>query len=141
MINKWIGMGYLAGDPEYNKYDSGKRKCNFSIGVSINKSTLWMELECWDKIADNCQKFLKKGSLIFVETHLKTNKWKKDNKSYTKTIAVIDFLKILNLKNQKNDDNNIDSMKNFNIKEIDSLSKDIESQEKQSSDEFAEVDW
>tara|TARA_B100002019_G_scaffold289488_1_gene305208 strand:+ start:2139 stop:2558 length:420 start_codon:yes stop_codon:yes gene_type:complete len=139
MINKWTGMGYLASDPEFNKYDSGKRKCNFSIGVTINKNTLWMELECWDKIADNCKKYLTKGSLVFVETHLKTNRWKKNDQNYSKTIAVIDFLKILNLKNEGKKDNNVNSSKNFNIKQIDSISKDIASQ--QTDDEFAEVDW
>jgi len=139
MINKWTGMGYLAGDPEFNKYDSGKRKCVFSLGVTINKNTLWMELEAWDKIADNCKKYLTKGSLVFVETHLKTNRWKKGDQNFSKTIAVVDFLKILSLKNENKKDNNLDSSKNFNIKQIDSISKDIASQ--QVDDEFAEVDW
>ena len=99
MINKYIAMGYMSADPKFVEFDSGKKKSEFSLGISSNKETLWIDVVCWDKIAENCKKYLAKGSLVFVEGKLKYNSWKdKNGNSRNKIICVCDFLKIINSK-------------------------------------------
>lgn len=123
MVNKWIGMGYLSADPKFSKFKNGKRKCNFSLGITMTE-TLWIEVEAWDKIADNCKKFLSKGSLIFVDTTLKLNTWKnKEGNNQSKIIAVINFMKVINSKKQ-----NLNSI-NFNVEKIESTIDNIDLEE------------
>ncbi len=97
-------MGYVAADPQFNEYSSGKSKASFSIGINYGKETTWVDVECWDKIAHNCNSFVKKGSLVFVEGKLKYSSWKNNKgESKSKLYCVCDFLKILNMKNAKED--------------------------------------
>lgn len=126
MINKYISMGYVAADPDYNEYSSGKCKATFSLGINYGKETTWVEIECWDKIAKNCNSYLKKGSLVFVEGKLKFSSWKgKSGESRSKLFCVCDFMKVINLKTDSPQDQ-IHKVKD--IQEKDSLSKDLEEQ-------------
>ena len=70
MVNRYLALGYLSSNPEYKKFDSGKAKATFSIGINYGRDTTWVEVECWDKVADNANNFLQKGSLIFIEGKL-----------------------------------------------------------------------
>jgi single-strand DNA-binding protein len=93
MINKYICAGYLSGDPTVQTFSSGKVKCNYSIGINSGKDTVWLDVECWDKIAENSQKMLKKGSLILIEGKLKYLTWKdKNNFKKNKIICVCEFI-------------------------------------------------
>ena len=38
-----------------------------------------MDTECWNKTADNCKKFLSKGSCVYVEGKIKVSKWEDKN--------------------------------------------------------------
>ena len=95
MVNKYICMGYVAADPAVKKFQSGKVKANFTLGVSYGKDTTWVDFECWDKMAENCQSFLNKGDLVFVEGKLKYLSWSDSGSKKTKLICVCDFFKLL----------------------------------------------
>jgi len=100
MINKYICMGYMSSDPELKTFNSGKAKCTFSMGMNSGKETTWVDIECWDKIAANCSKILKKGSLVFIEGKLKYLSWKdKNGHSKNKIICCAEFVKAINVKN------------------------------------------
>tara|TARA_Y100001938_G_C8101498_1_gene442100 strand:+ start:8073 stop:8483 length:411 start_codon:yes stop_codon:yes gene_type:complete len=136
MINKFLGMGYLSSDPKFNVFDSGKKKITFSIGITLNKETLWIEIEAWDRIAENCNKILSKGSLVFVEGKLKFNSWKdKSGNHQSKTYCTADFIKIINVKNDK---------KIIKVDQIEDLSKDIQIEkdiQSQSEEDFEDIPW
>lgn len=93
-------MGYMSSDPELKTFNSGKTKCSFSMGMNSGKETTWVDIECWDKIANNCSKILKKGSLVFIEGKLKYLSWK-DKNGYPKNkiICCAEFVKAINIKN------------------------------------------
>ena len=114
MINKYIGMGYVVADPTTRTFNSGKSKSNFSIGVSYGKDTTWVDVECWDKISDNCNSYLKKVDLVFIEGKMKYSSWVDNNIKKNKLICVCDFFKILNKKNS--DDKN--SQKQMSVEKI-----------------------
>ena len=80
MINKFIGIGHLTKDPETKAFESSNTKCSFSLAINSSKDeVLFMDTECWNKTADNCKKFLSKGSCVYVEGKIKVSKWEDKN--------------------------------------------------------------
>ena len=114
MINKFTGMGYLSSDANFQEFQSGKKKISFSVGITISKETLWIEVEAWDRIAQNCNKYLKKGSLVLVDGKLKFNSWKNKNGfNQNKITVVAEFIKVINSKSQDS---------TIKVKEVESFS-------------------
>ena len=85
-VNKVILLGNLGKDPEVRSTSNGGRFASFSIATSTkyrNKETQQMEDKTeWhrvivfnEKLAEVCEKYLKKGSKIYVEGQLQTRKW------------------------------------------------------------------
>ena len=80
MINKFIGIGHLTKDPNTKSFESSNTKCSFSIAINTSKDeVLFIDTECWNKTADNCKKFLSKGSCVYVEGKIKVSKWEDKN--------------------------------------------------------------
>jgi len=75
-----IFEGNLGRDPEMRFTTSGKPVTSFSVAVSnkyttssgekVNETT-WFKVTVWDKMAENCNQYLKKGSKVLVEGKLK----------------------------------------------------------------------
>tara|TARA_B100000085_G_scaffold280871_1_gene306519 strand:- start:464 stop:865 length:402 start_codon:yes stop_codon:yes gene_type:complete len=133
MVNRYLALGYLSSNPEYKKFDSGKAKATFSIGINYGRDTTWVEVECWDKVADNANNFLQKGSLIFIEGKMKTSSWKdKNGYSRSKLICVCDFFKSIKSKNL--DQENQTQSKQHNVSDI--MKDDVELQK-----ELEDIPW
>lgn len=87
-VNKVILIGNLGRDPEVRHLDSGQIVASFSIAVSETykdrntgerkESTEWINIVLWGNLAQIAEKYLKKGSRIYVEGKLKTRTWEKD---------------------------------------------------------------
>lgn len=126
MVNKYLALGYLSSDPESKTFSSGKIKTNFSIGINYGKDTTWIEVECWDKIAENAKSFLKKGSLVFIDGKMKTLSWKdKNGFSKSKLICVCDFFKTIQQKN-KEDTHSVNDILKESLEDDIALQKDLE---------------
>lgn len=101
MINKVILIGNLGKDPEVKHLDGGSAVANFSIATSeryTNKKgekvaeTEWHNLELWGKQAEIAEKYLTKGSKIYVEGKLKTDSYEKDGVTQYRTkVRVLTF--------------------------------------------------
>ena len=79
MINKFIGIGNLTQDPDFKNLGN-YNKCTFPIAINSTKEdVIFMDIECWNKVADNCNKYLSKGSCVYVEGKVKVNKWEDKN--------------------------------------------------------------
>jgi single-strand DNA-binding protein len=103
-LNRVQLIGRLGKDPESKYTPTGKKVVHFSIAVSQRwkaagenrESTEWVNIEAWDRLGEVCQEYLKKGSLVYVEGRLKTDKYEDQNgetKYYTKVVAqVVQFL-------------------------------------------------
>jgi len=71
-----IVVGNLGRDPEMRYTPAGKAVTNFSVadgrkwtdrdGVEHDE-TLWFRVSVWDKQAEACNQYLKKGSMVLVE--------------------------------------------------------------------------
>ena len=103
-LNRVQLIGRLGKDPESKYTPTGKKVVHFSIAVSQRwkaagenrESTEWVNIEAWDRLGEVCQEYLKKGSLVYIEGRLKTDKYEDQNgetKYYTKVVAqVVQFL-------------------------------------------------
>lgn len=99
MVNKAILIGNLGKDPETKHLDGGNAVCNFSLATSEtfkNKQgekvskTQWHNIVMWGKLAEIADKYLKKGSKVYLEGKIETRSWddKDGNKRYmTEIIA------------------------------------------------------
>jgi single-strand DNA-binding protein len=69
-----IAVGNVGRDPDSRFTPNGQQVCNFTIAVneyvSGEKSTLWVRVSAWGKLAETCQAYIKKGSKILVEGRL-----------------------------------------------------------------------
>jgi single-strand DNA-binding protein len=84
MINKVILLGRLGKDPQVKQLDNGRVVCNVTLATNDyytdkdgnrKESTEWHNLEIWDNQARTAEKFLKKGSVIYVEGKIRTDKY------------------------------------------------------------------
>src|SRR5574339_148483 len=98
-LNRVQLMGNLGKDPETKFTPTGKKVAHFSVAISNrwkskegeNKEyTEWVNVEAWGRLGEVCQEYLKKGSLVFLEGRLKTDKYedKGETKYYTKVVAL-----------------------------------------------------
>ncbi len=85
-VNKVILIGNLGRDPEVRSTQNGKRIANLSIATSekwkdkdsgqAREKTEWHRVVIFnDRLSDVCEKYLKKGSKVYVEGALETRKW------------------------------------------------------------------
>ena len=97
-LNRVQLIGRLGKDPESKFTPTGKKVAHFSLAVSnrwkdksgeTKESTEWVNIEAWGRLGEVCQEYLKKGSLIFLEGRLKTDKYedKGETKYFTKIVA------------------------------------------------------
>lgn len=98
MINKVTLIGHLGKDPEVRYLEKDRVVANLTLATNERyndrngnrvETTEWHNLEMWDGLAKVAEKYLKKGSLVYVEGKLKTEEWEKDGiKRYTTRIRV-----------------------------------------------------
>lgn len=74
MYNRTVLIGHVARKPELKQSDKGTAYCKFSVatnrGYGDKKSTQWNDIVAFGKQAENCCKFLDKGSVCCVEGEL-----------------------------------------------------------------------
>ena len=98
-LNRVQLMGRLGKDPEGKFTPTGKKVTHFSVAISnrwkskegeAKEYTEWVNVEAWGRLGEVCQEYLKKGSLIFVEGRLKTDRYedKGEVKYFTKVVAL-----------------------------------------------------
>lgn len=98
-VNKFIGIGNLGRDPEMRVMPSdGKYVTNISIAITESykdkegkkqEVTEWVNVVFFGKLAEIAGQYLKKGSKVYIEGKLKTEKYQKDGQDryITKVIA------------------------------------------------------
>ena len=100
-VNKVILIGNLGKDPEVKSFSNGGRIANFSIATSESWKdkatgerkgrTEWHNITVQgDGLVGVVERFLKKGSKIYIEGKLQTRKWqdRDGNDRYTTEIVV-----------------------------------------------------
>jgi single-strand DNA-binding protein len=101
-FNKVILVGNVVRDPEIRYVGSGAGVTKFSIAVNPNKrdakpeDTLFVDIVAWDKLAETCNTYLKKGSNVLVEGRLVIRSYDdKDGNKRKATEVVINTMQML----------------------------------------------
>lgn len=104
-VNKVILVGRLGRDPETRFTGGGQAVANFTLATDSTykdrsgerqKKTEWHRIVVWSKLAEICQQYLKKGSLIYIEGRLQTREWEdKSGQKRTTTEIVASEMRML----------------------------------------------
>lgn len=87
-INKVMVLGRLGNDPEIRTTAGGTTVANLSVATNHvykdqqgqkQEETEWHRAVLFAKTADLAAQYLKKGSSVYLEGRLKTNKWQDNN--------------------------------------------------------------
>ncbi|MDP2205726.1 MAG: single-stranded DNA-binding protein [Alphaproteobacteria bacterium] len=99
-VNKVILVGNLGKDPEIRSFPNGGRVANFSIATSESwkdkatgerkERTEWHRISVTnDALVGVVERFLKKGSKVYIEGQLETRKYEKDGREVYTTEVVL----------------------------------------------------
>lgn len=108
-VNKVLLIGYLGKGPEIRYTPSGSAVTNFSIATSMawkdkdgnrKEETEWHNIVVFNKLAESCAEFLRKGSKVYVEGRIKTEKWEKDGQNHHATKIYAQAVQFLDAKKE-----------------------------------------
>ena len=85
-VNRVILVGNLGRDPEVRSFQNGGRVANFSVATNERwrdrqtneqrERTEWHRISIYDdKLVEIAEKYLRKGSQVYLEGELQTRKW------------------------------------------------------------------
>ena len=117
-VNKVIIMGNLGKDPEIRNFPNGGRVCNFSVATSETwrdknsgekqERTQWHNISILSEpLVNIAERFLKKGSKVYLEGQLETRKWQDNSGSdrYSTEIVLRPYKGEITLIDNKADSN------------------------------------
>jgi single-strand DNA-binding protein len=112
-INKVILIGHLGDEVKMHYFEGGNSIGRFPLATNetyTNKqtgekvtTTEWHNIVVRNKLAEICEKYLKKGDKVYCEGRIKTRQWQAEDgsKRYTTEIHVVDMT-FLTTKNDLN---------------------------------------
>lgn len=77
-VNITVFTGNMGKDPEMKYVGDGKAVTKFSIAVNNRDETLWLNLVCWERLAETVNEYGKKGRKVLVQGRLKDSSYEKD---------------------------------------------------------------
>ena len=146
-VNKVILLGNLGKDPEIRSLQSGNKMATFSMATSKRwkdkntqeqrDKTSWHNIVVFgDGLVDIIEKYVKKGSKIFIEGELQTRKWQDQdgNDRYTTEVILQGFNSNLTLLDSRNSNNTNNDEKSFSDKPSTSKENSISSEHSDSNE-------
>ncbi|MEE8479820.1 MAG: single-stranded DNA-binding protein [Desulfobacterales bacterium] len=112
-INKVILVGRLGQNPDGKAFPDGTAVSNFSVATSERykdkqtgeqkEKTEWHKIVAFGKLAEICNQYLLKGSLVYLEGKLQTRKWQDQSGAdrYSTEIK-LDQMQMLGSRNEDN---------------------------------------
>ncbi len=115
-VNKVILIGNLGNDPEIRSMQSGNRVANLSIATGESwkdkatgerrEKTEWHRVVVFNEgLITIIERYLKKGSKVYLEGQLETRSWEQDGvKKYTTEVVLKNFNGVLTMLDSKGGD-------------------------------------
>lgn len=102
-LNKATIIGNLGTDPEVRSTNTGTRVATLSVATSRRwtsrsgeqqEKTEWHRVVCWDKMAEICERYLKKGDRVYIEGRIEYRQWEgQDGQTrYTTEIRAMEMI-------------------------------------------------
>lgn len=92
-LNKVMLIGNVGKDPEVRDFEGGLRRASFTLATTEQfrdrEQTEWHNIIAWRQLADLADKYIRKGSQIYVEGRITTRSWDGNDgtKRYTTEIV------------------------------------------------------
>ena len=87
-VNRVELIGNLGNDPEVRTFSSGGQVVNLSVATTFSyrdkvsgdmiDKTEWHRVNAYNKLAEICGRYLRKGSRVYIEGALQTRSWEQD---------------------------------------------------------------
>ena len=106
-LNRVQLIGYLGRDPETRFTSTGKPVAKFSVAVTDRwrgtegepkERTDWFNIEAWGRLGEICQEYLRKGSLVYLEGRLQTDRYEQEGETRYFTKMVLSGMQMLDRK-------------------------------------------
>lgn len=124
-LNKVMVIGNIGGDPEMRFTPNGHPVTSFRVATNWifatpegerKQETEWFSVVTWNRLAEQCNQFLSKGRLVYVEGRLRTRSWEgQDGQKHFRTEVIANRVTFLDRQGQaavseseeKTDDENV----------------------------------
>ena len=114
-LNKVMIIGNVGREPEMRFTPNGKPVTSFSVATNRvyssadgerKEETEWFNVVVWNKLAEQCNQFLGKGRLVYVEGRLQTRSWDgQDGQKHYRTEVIAEQVTFLDKSGQPLDKN------------------------------------
>ena len=104
-VNRIIVIGNLGGDPEMRFTPAGQPVTSFNVATNRRyttsageqrEETEWFTIVTWRKLAEQCNQFLSKGQLVYVEGRLHSHSWDgQDGQKHFRNEIIADTVRFL----------------------------------------------
>lgn len=109
-LNKATLIGRVGSEVKVNTLKNGAKVANFSLATNEfwvkdgkkNERVDWHRIVAWRNLADDVEKWISKGSLVYVEGKVRNNKYK-DKNGVEKTSTDIEISRFIPLDGKKKD--------------------------------------
>lgn len=105
MLNRVTLIGNLGRDPEIRRLESGVAVAKFPVATNeyyrdkennLQQITEWHDVVAWRSLAEQSEKVLKKGRLVYIEGRLTHRKYKtQDGQDRVATEILASMIKVL----------------------------------------------
>jgi single-strand DNA-binding protein len=128
-LNKVMLIGNVGNDPELKHTPNGIPVASFRLATSENRKdkdgiiiehTDWHTIIAWRGLADIVNKFVQRGSRLFIEGKIQTRSFDDKLGNHRRVVEILaDTILLLDGKRNKDDDDSLDNFEDEHFKEDD----------------------
>jgi len=134
-VNRVTLIGHVGKNPETRAFQDGTGVTSFSLATSekykdksgnLSEQTEWHNISCFGKLSEIANKYVTKGSQVYIEGKIKTNKYtdKSGVEKYAVNI-VASSLQLLGSKEAKSPSIDVGSITNHASSSLGDLDSDV----------------
>ena len=103
-LNKVLLIGNVGKDPEIKTFASGNKVANITLATTERykdrngeqkEETEWHSVQAFGKLADVVERFVHKGSLLYLDGKIRTRSYEADGRTMYRTEILADHIQIL----------------------------------------------
>ena len=103
-LNKVLLIGNVGKDPEIKTFASGNKVANITLATSERykdrngeqkEETEWHSVQAFGKLADVVERFVHKGSLLYLDGKIRTRSYEADGRTMYRTEIIADHIQML----------------------------------------------
>lgn len=103
-LNKVLLIGNVGKDPEIKTFASGNKVANITLATTERykdrngeqkEETEWHSVQAFGKLADVVERFVHKGSLLYVDGKIRTRSYEADGRTMYRTEILADHIQML----------------------------------------------